>query len=308
MKKNVMKRALAIILAGMMLFTVACNKSDSRQTETPDSEVTATDSVTETVTSTPEATVTDTAEDAKAEEGITSFEDIGTDKVKLIALGNSDVPVGQYSQEIFENLGIWENIQSKISFGTNVKEVLSQVEEASVDCGVVYATDAATATGVKVICEAPEGSLKTPVVYPVAMLSGTKNPDAAKVFLNYISTDAALSEFKKVGFSVAIAAPAAETEYTGSACTLNVFAAASLTESLSAIQTAFETKYPDIKLVFNFDSSGTLQTQIESGAEADIFFSAAAKQMTALSGEGYIADDTKIELLENKVVLIVPAK
>lgn len=308
MKKNVMKRALAIILVGMMLFTVACSKSDSRQTENPDAEVTDTNSVTETVTPTPEATVTDTAGDTKAEEGITSFEDIGTDKVKLIALGNSDVPVGQYSQEILESLGLWENIQSKISFGTNVKEVLSQVEEASVDCGVVYATDAATATGVKVICEAPEGSLKTPVVYPVAMLSGSKNPDAGKVFLNYIAAETALSEFKKVGFSVAIAIPAVETDYTGKACTLNVFAAASLTESLSAIQTAFEAKYPAIKLVFNFDSSGTLQTQIESGAEADIFFSAAAKQMTALSKEGYIADDTKIDLLENKVVLIVPAK
>lgn len=308
MKKIVMKRVLAIILAGMMVFTVACNKSDSRQTENPDVQVTAADSLSETVTPTPEATVTDKAEAAKAEEGIASFEDVDTDKVKLIALGNSDVPVGQYSQEIFESLGFWKNIQNKISFGTNVKEVLSQVEEASVDCGVVYATDAATATGIKVICEAPEGSLKTPVVYPVAMLSGTKNPDAGKVFLNYIQADTALSEFKKVGFSVAVAAPAAEMEYTGKACTLNVFAAASLTESLSAIQKTFETKYPDIKLVFNFDSSGTLQTQIESGAVADIFFSAAAKQMSALSTEGYIADDTKIDLLTNKVVLIVPAK
>ena len=308
MKKIVMKRVLAIILAGMMVFTVACNKSDSQQTENPDVQVTAADNLSETVTPTLEATVTDKAEAAKAEEGIATFEDVDTDKVKLIALGNSDVPVGQYSQEIFESLGFWKNIQSKISFGTNVKEVLSQVEEASVDCGVVYATDAATATGIKVICEAPEGSLKTPVVYPVAMLSGTKNPDAGKVFLNYIQADTALSEFKKVGFSVAVAVPAAEMEYTGKACTLNVFAAASLTESLSVIQKTFETKYPDIKLVFNFDSSGTLQTQIESGAVADIFFSAAAKQMSALSTEGYIADDTKIDLLTNKVVLIVPAK
>ncbi|SHO52170.1 molybdate ABC transporter substrate-binding protein [Anaerocolumna xylanovorans] len=275
MKENVMKRVLVVILAGIMLFTTACKKADTQPA---------------------------------ADEGIISFEDVNTDKVNLIALGNSDVPVGQYSQEIFENLSLWEGIQSKISFGANVKEVLSQVEEASVDCGVVYATDAATATDIKVVCEAPEGSLKTPVVYPVAMLSETKYPDAAKTFLNYLMTETALSEFTKVGFTVAIDTPATETEYTGKTCTLNVFAAASLTEALQTIQTAFEAKYPDIRLVFSFDSSGTLQTQIESGAEADIFFSAAAKQMSALSKEGYIADDTKADLLENKVVLIVPAR
>lgn len=76
--------------------------------------------------------------------GLASFEDVGTDKVKLIALGNSDVPVGQYSEEIFTNMGIWDqlNADGKITFGSNVKEVLAQVEEGAVDCGVVYSTDA----------------------------------------------------------------------------------------------------------------------------------------------------------------------
>ena len=77
--------------------------------------------------------------------GIESFEDVGTDKVKLIALGNSDVPVGQYSEEIFTYMDLWDkmNEENKITFGTNVREVLAQVEEGSVDCGVVNSTDAA---------------------------------------------------------------------------------------------------------------------------------------------------------------------
>ena len=86
----------------------------------------------------------------EAETAVITFDSLATDQVSLIALGNSDVPVGQYSQEILEKLGIWEQMQDKISFGSNVKEVLSQVEEGSVDCGMVYATDAATAEGVMV--------------------------------------------------------------------------------------------------------------------------------------------------------------
>ena len=68
----------------------------------------------------------------------------------------------------------------------------------------------------------------------------------------------------------------------------------------------FNQKYPDVEIFYNADSSGTLQTQIEEGLEADVFMSAAAKQMTALDGEGMIESDTITSLLENKIVLIVP--
>lgn len=288
MKKNFIKAGLAAMLIGTMIFTTACSSSSSEET---------------TATAASENTT-----DVATEAGITSFEDLNTDKVELIALGNSDVPVGQYSEEIITNLGFWNDIQSKITFADNVKEVLAQVESGSVDCGIVYATDAATSDGVTVVCEAPEGSLETPVVYPVAMLNNAKNEEASKVFLNYLLTDDALSEFKAVGFSVAAEDEAEEMDYTGEACTLTIFAAASLTESLTAVADDFMAEYPNINVVLNLDSSGTLQTQIEEGAEADIFFSAAAKQMTALSDKGYIADDTTIKLLENKVVLVVPAE
>lgn len=290
MKKSKMKQLLVGILAATMLFGTGCSKEDTSST------------------SATTAGTTTTASETTTAAGVTSFEDVNTDAVELIALGNSDVPVGQYSQELFEKLGFWDDIQSKISFGTNVKEVLSQVEEGSVDCGIVYATDAQTSDGVKVVATATEEMLDSPVTYPVAILSASKNPEAAKVFLDYLKSEAAQSEFTGVGFQSVLEGSSEDLAYTGADCTLTVFAAASLTESLTAIQTLFEEKYPAIKLVFTFDSSGTLKTQIESGSEADIFFSAAQKQMTGLEDENYIDSTTKYDILKNELVLIVPAE
>ncbi|BDF71199.1 molybdate ABC transporter substrate-binding protein [Oscillospiraceae bacterium] len=134
--------------------------------------------------------------------GISSFGDVATDKVKLIALGNSDVPVGQYSEEIFTAMGVWDqlNANQKITFGTNVKEVTSQVAEAAVDCGVVYGTDAYSA-GLEVVAEAPDGTHK-PVVYPAAVLNTTKNGDAARAFLEFLKGDECSAVFESVGFSI----------------------------------------------------------------------------------------------------------
>ena len=135
--------------------------------------------------------------------GIASFDDIATDKVKLIALGNSDVPVGQYSEEIFKHMGVWDklNSENKISFASNVKEVLAQTEAASVSCGVVYGTDAATSDKVDVVAGAPEGSHK-PIVYPAAIMKGTKNEAAAKAFVEYLKGPEATAVFEKIGFSI----------------------------------------------------------------------------------------------------------
>lgn len=97
---------------------------------------------------------------------------------------------------------------------------------------------------------------------------------------------------------------------------LTVFAAASLTETLSAIGKSYEKDHPGVRVVFSFDSSGTLKTQIAEGAQSDVFISAASKQMDALDitagpeknpkGLDYVASDTRFNLLENKVVLAVP--
>ena len=135
---------------------------------------------------------------------IKSYEDLGTEKLKLIALGNSDVPVGAYSQEILTNMGIWDKLNSegKISFGSNVTEVAMQVREGTVDCGIIYATDAATHK-LRVIAEPPAGTLKTPVIYPAAVLKASKNAERAKNFLEFLKSDKASEIFSSVGFALA---------------------------------------------------------------------------------------------------------
>lgn len=85
-----------------------------------------------------------------------------------------------------------------------------------------------------------------------------------------------------------------------------VFIAASLKNTMEEIKTLYEADHPEVNIIYNADSSGTLQTQIEEGAECDIFFSAAAKQMTALEEGGYVTEGSVANLLENKIVLIKP--
>ena len=128
---------------------------------------------------------------------------MGTDKVKLIALGNSDVPVGQYSEEIFTYMDLWDkmNEENKITFGTNVREVLAQVEEGSVDCGVVYSTDAAISDKVGVVASATETSPKV-ITYPAAVLKTSDHSEEAKKFTEYLQTDECTEVFEKAGFVV----------------------------------------------------------------------------------------------------------
>ena len=87
---------------------------------------------------------------------------------------------------------------------------------------------------------------------------------------------------------------------------LTILAAASLTDVCTELEEMYEKEHPDVTLSFSYGSSGALQAQIEEGAPADIFFSASTKQMDALKDEGMMKDDSITELLENKIVLIVP--
>ena len=137
------------------------------------------------------------------EAGLEAFEDI--EKADSIALGDpASVPAGQYSEEALTNLGIWDKIQDKVSFGTNVTEVLNQVAAASADAGIVYATDAASmADKVEVVAEAPEGSLSEKVIYPVAVVKGTAHEEVAKEFVAFLQTDKAITVFEDYGFSSA---------------------------------------------------------------------------------------------------------
>lgn len=134
---------------------------------------------------------------------IDSFEKIGD--AASIALGDPEsVPVGQYAKEALTNLNVWDSIQDKVSFGTNVTEVLNQVAAASADAGIVYATDAASkADQVTVVAEAPEGSLEKKVIYPVAVVKATAHEDAAKAFVDFLQTPEAIAVFESYGFVAA---------------------------------------------------------------------------------------------------------
>lgn len=136
---------------------------------------------------------------------IASFDDLakaleGSDI--LMAMGNSDVPVGQYTQQILAYYGLNEEELAnagKITYGSNVKEVTTQVSEGTVDCGVIYATDAFSA-GLTVVDEAT-AEMCGQVIYPAAVMKNSANPDAAKAFLDFLSTDEAMACFEAVGFS-----------------------------------------------------------------------------------------------------------
>ena len=120
----------------------------------------------------------------------------------FLAMGNSDVPVGQYTQKIFTYYGLNEETLASsgvLTYGSNVKEVTTQVSEGTVDCGVIYATDAFSA-GLTVVDEAT-AEMCGQVIYPAAVMKNSANPDAAKAFLDFLSTDEAMACFEVVGFS-----------------------------------------------------------------------------------------------------------
>ena len=120
----------------------------------------------------------------------------------LFCMGNSDVPVGQYTQKILAYYDLDEEALAAagvITYGSNVKEVTTQVSEASVDAGVVYCTDAFSA-GLTPVDEATK-EMCGQVIYPAAVLKAAPNAEAAKEFLAYLQTDRAATVFEGVGFS-----------------------------------------------------------------------------------------------------------
>ena len=122
----------------------------------------------------------------------------------LMAMGNSDVPVGQYTQKILAYYELSEEELANagvLTYGTNVKEVTTQVSEASVDCGVVYCTDAFSA-GLTVV-EGATAEMCGQVIYPAAVLNVSTHPEAAQSFLDYLTTGEAMAVFEAVGFSPA---------------------------------------------------------------------------------------------------------
>ena len=120
----------------------------------------------------------------------------------MLAMGNADVPVGQYTQKILKYYELEEAdlaAAGTITYGSNVKEVTTQVSEATVDCGIIYQTDAFSA-GLTVV-DTATAEMCGQVIYPAAILNISKNVDAAQSFLDYICSDAGDEVFASVGFT-----------------------------------------------------------------------------------------------------------
>ena len=136
---------------------------------------------------------------------ITSYDDLAAglkDGTVLLAMGNADVPVGQYTQKIFTYYGLDEQVLASagvLTYGSNVKEVTTQVSEAAVDCGIIYATDAFSA-GLTVV-DTATAEMCGQVIYPAAALNITQHEAEAKAFLDYLTGAEASAVFASVGFS-----------------------------------------------------------------------------------------------------------
>ncbi|MDU2063884.1 MAG: molybdate ABC transporter substrate-binding protein [Sporomusaceae bacterium] len=133
---------------------------------------------------------------------LTKYEDLTNDKVQKIGIGEpSVVPAGDYAQQVFKKLGLWDQLSSKLVLAKDVRTVLAYVETGNVEAGIVYKTDAASSKKVKIAATAPEGSHK-PILYPVAILANTKQSQAAADFLAYLSTPESAAVFEKYGFTM----------------------------------------------------------------------------------------------------------
>lgn len=137
--------------------------------------------------------------------GIESFDkladQLGAGEV-FLAIGNSDVPVGQYTRKIFAHYGLDEQSLADagvLTYGSNVKEVTTQVSEGAVDCGIIYATDAYSA-GLESVDEAT-ADMCGQVIYPAAVLKNSAHPDKAKAFLDYLTGEDAGRVYESVGFT-----------------------------------------------------------------------------------------------------------
>ena len=139
---------------------------------------------------------------ADSDSNISSFDDL-KDVEGNIAIGDPEsVPAGQYAKEVLNNTGVWDDVESKLSLDTDVTAVLNQVAQGSADCGIAYATDANSTDDVKVVCEAPEDALNTPVIYPIAAIKNTNDTNATNAFMDFLQTQEAKDIFVEYGFTL----------------------------------------------------------------------------------------------------------
>jgi molybdate transport system substrate-binding protein len=134
---------------------------------------------------------------------ISNFQQLTNSNIKRFSIGEPEsVPAGQYARQVLTTLKIYEQVKPKTVFAKDVRQVLSYVELGNVDAGIVYATDAKISNKIKVVATAPDNTHK-PIVYPVAAIKRSKNPEAAKEFIQFLFSNSAKDVFKKYGFQIA---------------------------------------------------------------------------------------------------------
>ncbi|WP_017654412.1 molybdate ABC transporter substrate-binding protein [Fortiea contorta] len=132
--------------------------------------------------------------------GVGSFYNLKDANIKKIAIGEPrSVPAGQYAEQVLKKLKILPDVKSKLVYANNVRQVLAAVESGNADAGLVYATDAKISDKVKIVVAADE-KYHSAIVYPAAVLKSSKNANAAKEFVQFLSSNQAKAVLKKYGF------------------------------------------------------------------------------------------------------------
>jgi molybdate transport system substrate-binding protein len=140
---------------------------------------------------------------APRESTLQGFEALTGAQVRIVAMGDpATVPAGQYGLETLKNLNLYDRIKRKIVLGKDVRQVLAYVETGNADAGLVYATDALISNKVRVVAVAPASS-HAPIVYPMAVVAGSSQQQAARDFLEYLRGSAARAIFVRHGFTMA---------------------------------------------------------------------------------------------------------
>jgi molybdate transport system substrate-binding protein len=136
----------------------------------------------------------------KARLNITDFEDLNTEKVNLIALGEPEsVPAGRYAQDVLNSFNIADKVNAKAVYGKDVRQVLNYVATGNVEAGIVYRTDAQVSDNVEIIATAPEDS-HSPVIYPIAVIKDSDTLDTSKELIQFLTTEEAQAVFEDYGF------------------------------------------------------------------------------------------------------------
>jgi molybdate transport system substrate-binding protein len=136
--------------------------------------------------------------------GIKSFQDLLLADVRTVALGDPrSVPAGMYAQQTLTALGIYDAVRRKAVLASDVRQVLAYVETGNADAGIVYATDAAISSRVRIAAEAPAGAAPH-IVYPAAEIKSSTHPADAENYLHFLQSDAARAVFLRCGFRMAV--------------------------------------------------------------------------------------------------------